>query len=120
MKQFTSKTQKIGAIGETIAATYLKKQGFEILEQNVSNKFGELDLVAKKQGTVHFFEVKAGYAGSWFNPAENFTPAKIRKVAVSAEHYALVHHIKDYRISGVSVLIDRATNEAVAVEILAL
>ncbi|MEK7106423.1 MAG: YraN family protein, partial [Patescibacteria group bacterium] len=42
---------------------FLMKQGFTILERNVANKFGEIDIVAKKKGLVYFFEVKAGKQG---------------------------------------------------------
>ena len=105
---FTSKTQALGEVGETAAVSWLKKQGFSIVVRNVANKYGEIDIIAKKKGIVYFFEVKAGKAGSWFNPAENLTPAKLRKFIISAEHYALIHSIKDYRAQGLIVLIDQA------------
>ena len=34
----------IGAWGEYLAAKYLKKQGYRILERNYSCRFGEIDL----------------------------------------------------------------------------
>ena len=51
--------RKIGDIGENIACEFLKKHGFEIIERNYLRKWGELDIVAKKKGIIHFVEVKS-------------------------------------------------------------
>jgi putative endonuclease len=51
---------RTGKLGEDIAAHYLKTKGFEILEQNHWKPYGEIDIVAIKQGRLHFVEVKAG------------------------------------------------------------
>ena len=59
MKKFTSVTQKKGEIGESIACKYLIKNDFEILERNYTRKWGEIDIIAKKQGIIHFIEVKS-------------------------------------------------------------
>ena len=117
MKVFTSKTQKIGEKGEDEAVSYLKKQGFRIVERNIANKFGEIDIVAKKAGKYYFFEVKAGQKGGFVNPAENLTKAKLGKFLISVEHYVLVHNIKEYRAQGIIVLFRQGS---VSVEILDL
>jgi putative endonuclease len=106
VKQFTSETQKIGEIGEEKACMFLVKQGFSIIERNVANKFGEIDIITKKKGKTYFFEVKTGKAGSWFNPAENLTKEKLRKFLISVDHYCLLHNIKDYLAQGIIVLLD--------------
>ncbi len=49
---------RIGAIGEQIAANYLKKLGYEIITKNYLKKWGEIDLVARGTSTVRFIEVK--------------------------------------------------------------
>lgn len=51
--------QRIGKIGEDIACKYLEKQGFSIVERNYWKKYGEIDIVAKKEGILHFIEVKS-------------------------------------------------------------
>ena len=60
MKKFTSKSQKTGEIGEELACKFLVKHGFTIFERNYTKKWGEIDIVATKNGVLHFFEVKAG------------------------------------------------------------
>jgi len=55
----TSKTRKeVGALGEAIAAEYLKRRGFSIVDKNVARKTGELDLIAQEKDVMHFVEVK--------------------------------------------------------------
>ena len=48
-----------GQTGEDIACTFLKENGFEVLDRNYSKKWGEIDIVAEYMGIVHFFEVKS-------------------------------------------------------------
>jgi putative endonuclease len=105
VKQFTSKTQKIGEIGEEKACMFLVKQGFSIVERNISNKFGEIDIVAKKKGEYYFFEVKTGRWGGFINPSENLTKEKLRKFFISVEHYCLINRISNYQVQGIVVLL---------------
>ncbi|MCC6198995.1 YraN family protein [Candidatus Nomurabacteria bacterium] len=101
---FTSKTQKFGEKGEDEAVTFLKKNGYKIIERNVANVRGEIDIVAQKDKTTYFFEVKTGREGSAVSPAENLHPAKLKKFLYSAELYRLSHRIDGYRVQGIIVL----------------
>ncbi len=103
IRVFTSETQKLGERGENEAIKYLRENGYKIVERNVANKYGEIDIIARKGGITYFFEVKAGKERS-INPAENLHPQKIRKFLISSQHYALVHNISEYRIQGIIVL----------------
>lgn len=51
-------TTKTGSIGEDIACKYLISKNFTILERNYLKKWGEIDIVAKKDNRIHFVEVK--------------------------------------------------------------
>jgi Holliday junction resolvase-like predicted endonuclease len=104
MKIFTSKTQQLGQKGEDQAVGYLKKAGYTVLDRNVSNTFGVIDIVAKKRGVYYFFEVKAGNWSTAINPADNLTKAKLRKFFISIEYYCLNHKVSDYRAQGILVL----------------
>lgn len=116
MKIFTSKTQKMGETGESEAAAFLKKQGFTIVARNISNKYGEIDIVARKNGVYYFFEVKTGRRGGSITPAENLTKEKLRKCLISVEHYCFLHKIEEYRIQGILVLLPSALADAVQIE----
>ncbi len=47
-----------GDTGENIAKNHLLAKGFRIVESNYQKPWGEIDIVAEKQGVLHFCEVK--------------------------------------------------------------
>ena len=54
-------TQKayLGILGEKLAANYLKKKGYQIIERNFKKlPWGEIDIIARKENYLFFFEVK--------------------------------------------------------------
>lgn len=82
-------TRSKGAVGENVASRFLKNQGFTIVSRNYLKKWGELDIVAKKDGVLHFFEVKSTTSTDFsritnaHKPEENvhsFKTHKIRRV----------------------------------------
>jgi putative endonuclease len=104
MKLFTSETQKIGEIGEEIACKYLKNKGFTVFERNFTKKAGEIDIVANKDGELHFFEVKsvsrennvsietyAQVSRETFRPEENMTFHKMRKLSRITQIFLAKH-----------------------------
>ena len=58
MKPNTGHNNYIGNMGENIATMFLVKQGYDIIERNYLKKWGEIDIVAKKDKKLHFVEVK--------------------------------------------------------------
>jgi putative endonuclease len=79
-------SRKKGFLGEDKAVSFLKKRGFKILERNFyAKKFGEIDIIANKNGVLYFIEVKSG-KGS-FNPALNLTSKKLKKIIDSVNFY---------------------------------
>lgn len=48
-----------GVYGEEIASDHLLHQGFEILNTRYKTKYGEIDLIAKRDNLLVFVEVKA-------------------------------------------------------------
>ena len=47
-----------GKEGEKIAADFLKKDGYRIIDKNFRCPLGEIDIVAWEKGTIVFVEVK--------------------------------------------------------------
>ena len=98
MKNFTSDSQKIGKLGEDVACKFLMKHGFSILERNYTKKWGEIDIVAKKESKIYFIEVKS--KSSIFNkdvihetnrPEENMHPWKLKRLSRTVQTY-LIHN----------------------------
>lgn len=77
----------IGDIGEAYAARCLKKLGFRILEREYLCRHGEIDLIAMKNGQVHFVEVKTADTNSPFYPESHLTVDKMRRYLLMAEDY---------------------------------
>ena len=74
-----------GNIAEDRACGYLDEQGFLVVERNYYAKFGELDIIATKDGIYHFIEVKSGEALEL--ALQNLTPRKISRVIKTAQLY---------------------------------
>lgn len=76
---------------EAIAAAYLAEHGYEIVEKNLFTPYGEIDIVARKQGTWAFCEVKYRSCGRFGNPMEAVDSRKQRKISLAALYYYARH-----------------------------
>ena len=77
----------VGKRGEKIAAGFLKQRGYEMLGANIRTTFGELDLVAKKDGVIVFVETKTRVTDSLGPPYLNVTGDKARRLVHNAMFY---------------------------------
>lgn len=92
----TTNKKSVGQLGEDLTAGHLAGKGWQIIERNVREKFGEIDILAKTaDGRLHFVEVKTiskGYADySGMAPEDNLSRAKLIKMKKMAEWYANGH-----------------------------
>ncbi|WP_372589263.1 YraN family protein [Fervidobacterium pennivorans subsp. shakshaketiis] len=71
---------------EELAAEFLKRNGYKILERNYRTPFGEIDIIAKRGETYVFVEVKSG-TGVQINPSERVDMKKYERINRSAEYY---------------------------------
>ncbi|MCT4589951.1 MAG: YraN family protein [Carboxylicivirga sp.] len=78
---------ELGRTGESIAADYLEKKGFEILERNWQYNHKELDLIAMHEDYLVVIEVKTRTTDGWENPKEAITKNKIRFIVEATEAY---------------------------------
>ena len=94
----------------------LRRQGFKILDRNVSRKTGELDIVAQKDEVLHVVEVKSVACSEFpgsprarsFDPAENLHAAKLRKVVRTGEWYVAENGWEgEWQVDGVIVWLRR-------------
>lgn len=78
----------LGKYGEDLACRYLQGKGYKILARNFRcHRFGEIDIIAFKEGAYCFIEVKTRASTRYGRPAEAVTLAKQRKIYRCAEYY---------------------------------
>lgn len=124
-KQKTQK-QVIGKIGEDCACEYLKKQGYKIVDRNYLKKWGEIDIVAKKDKKIHFVEVKSvsreisdknvthvtklsSHLDDEYRPEDNMHPWKLQRLSRVTQSYLLDKNISDdidWQFDVATVLVD--------------
>jgi len=87
-----------GNYGEKMAEMFLMKHNFEVIQRNYRNFKGEIDIIAEKQGIIHFIEVKT-VSRETFNrgikPEDHVTREKLTTIELVAEQYMTLHGIFD-------------------------
>ena len=80
-------TKQDGDWGEAMAAEYLRENGYEILASQFRCRFGEIDLIAEKDGVLLFVEVKLRTNLQYGAPREYVTVKKQEKLRAAALLY---------------------------------
>jgi putative endonuclease len=104
--------KRIGKIGEAIAAKHLASKGYQILDQNFTSRFGEIDLVALDKDCVAFVEVKTRTTVGFGHPEESITESKLEKLENTALLWLEAHPEApdDWRIDVIAILLDHQNN----------
>lgn len=83
----------VGKIGEDLAAGYLEKEGYKIIERNYRTRWAEIDLVAEKTAgffgkpTLVFVEVRTKIGENFGSPEDTINRAKLQRVLRNAKTY---------------------------------
>ena len=121
-----SKSRKeLGDLGEEIAKNYFLEQGFKVVERNYWKKFGEIDLILKKEQNIFFVEVKTGDSFEGFSRSlDHLNYKKVLKFKRIVEFYLKekkLDYFKNsfghkellkYHLWGAVVLINKKTKSA--------
>ncbi len=78
---------ELGKWGEALAANYLAKNGYEILQRNWFFDKAELDIIAQKGEILVICEVKTRNSDFFGDPQDFVTPAKIKHLVKAANEY---------------------------------
>ncbi len=76
-----------GKRGERTAALYLLLRGYRILERNYLCPLGEIDIVARKRGTIVFVEVRTRQAETLVGPIESIGDIKLAHIMDAARYF---------------------------------
>ncbi|MEW6670255.1 MAG: YraN family protein [Thermodesulfobacteriota bacterium] len=82
-----NRQQQFGQTSEMLAARFLKKRRYKILETNYRTRMGEIDIIARDGDTIAFIEVKARTSDQFGNPKGAVTLQKQRKISMVALQY---------------------------------
>lgn len=77
----------LGALGERLAIHHLEASGYAIVARNHRCAEGEIDIIARKDDTLAFVEVKSRRGSTYGSAAESLTPAKQRRMIALAGAY---------------------------------
>jgi len=76
-----------GKFGEETTCEYLLLNSYEILERNYRNRYGEIDIIAKKDEYICFVEVKTRTSEDFGRPSEAVNNKKQKKIRNLASSY---------------------------------
>ena len=108
MKPMTDKD--FGALGEKLAAGYLKKNKYKILEKNYKNPLGEIDIIARDAEYIVFVEVKTRSAEPFLSGMYAVDRRKREHILrVASAYLAKEKRGLQPRFDIIEVEIDRAT-----------
>lgn len=99
----TKHNQRVGAWGEETAAVWLAGKGYEVSRRNVRTPYGEIDIVAHKNGIVYFVEVKTLTSSKDFFPEHQITARKLEHMLNSASHYAAENGVEQWQIDVIAI-----------------
>ena len=87
-QQKNNEKQSLGRNGEEIAALYLSRNGYQILDRNWNLHHGcELDIVALKNNKLHFIEVKTRTSDKYGEPQLAINRQKIKNIEIAIQLY---------------------------------
>lgn len=98
----------VGRAGETIATHYLKQQGYLIRDRNFRTRSGEIDIIAEKDHTISFVEVKTKINLKQGKPYEEVTWTKIRSLRRVVDAYVSDNALSRRKLSldVISIIVD--------------
>lgn len=73
-----------GRKAETAAKVYLEMRGFKILEQNWRRPRCEVDIIASKEGVIHFVEAKYRFTDDQGSGLDAITDSKLKQMRKAA------------------------------------
>lgn len=79
--------RRLGLFGESRAAKFLEKSGYKILHRNFKCPFGEIDIIAQKDDTVCFVEVKTRSSDYFGAPNQAVDKKRQKRYIDSARYY---------------------------------
>jgi len=102
---------KTGDIGEQLAADYLLSKNYHILARNWRGtkelKAPEIDIIAQKDDTIVFLEVKTSSTGKFGSPREKIDNYKRKRIAQGAQAYLAINNLGEIQCRFDAIIVDK-------------
>ena len=97
MEQGKDHHLSVGRQGEELAARYLRRRGYKILESNYRTKFGEIDLICEKKRQLVFVEVRTRSSDDFGGAAASVGRDKRRRLCRAAQAFIIERGLDERR-----------------------
>jgi putative endonuclease len=87
----TDGRRALGRHAEELAASFLAREGYVIVDRNHAIRRGEVDLVCREAGVLCFVEVRSRSSEAQGGPEETIGRRKALRVVAAATDWALRH-----------------------------
>ncbi len=104
---------ELGMLGEKMAAEFLLRKGYTILERNFVYQKAEIDIIAQKEAeTLVIVEVKTRNSAVFGNPQEFVSKGKVKLLVKAANEYVVENNlVVEVRFDIISVLKNKTTEK---------
>lgn len=93
-----------GSLAEQKAAIYLKSLKYRIIEMNWTNSKVEIDIIAQKNKTVYFIEVKYRKSNLWGDGLDYIDSSKVERLKKGVEYWSQqTNYSGSLQIAGIAV-----------------
>ena len=107
----------VGKKGESLAAEFLRKNGYRIVENNFRNIYGEIDIIAIEGKTLVFIEVKTKTNSKFGPPKMAVDLRKQRQISKAALAYLTQKRMNNnparFDVVGISMLENKTEIELI-------
>lgn len=109
--------QSRGRSGEELACHFLEQDGHTIIETNHRSRYGELDIIARKENILAFIEVKTRLGRHYGEPFEAVGPRKQKQIRRMASMWVAANQGDpelrqcEFRFDVISVYLSGRENE---------
>lgn len=101
----------LGKYGESVAADFLKRQGYEIVERNWHCRAGEIDLIVRDKDSWVFVEVKTRSSATALSGLEAVDELKLQKLRKAVSQWCVARQVitTKLRLDVISVFVHAGT-----------
>ena len=113
-KQRDAFRKQTGSMGEQLALRYLQSQGYKIIEQNWRCRIGEIDLIAMKNDTLIFLEIRSKRSQAFGMAEHTYTTIKKQRMHRLAYLYMQIHEYplqQNFQIDFIAIDLNPTTSQ---------